>query len=42
MRASSASLFGIELGSYEQYLPDEQTLAQTLRRPARDFTAVSR
>ncbi len=27
MRASSDTLFGIELGTYERYLPDDQTLA---------------
>jgi pimeloyl-ACP methyl ester carboxylesterase len=32
MRASSATLFGIELGTYEQYLPDEQTLAAVAPR----------
>jgi len=26
MRASSETLFGIELGTYERYLPDDQTL----------------
>jgi pimeloyl-ACP methyl ester carboxylesterase len=32
MRASSGTLFGIELGSYEQYLPDDDTLATVAPR----------
>jgi pimeloyl-ACP methyl ester carboxylesterase len=32
MRASSETLFGIELGTYEQYLPDDDTLAAVAPR----------
>ena len=32
MRASSETLFGIELGTYERYLPDDETLAAVAPR----------
>ena len=32
MRASSETLFGIELGTYERYLPDDETLATVAPR----------
>ena len=32
MRASSETLFGIELGTYERYLPDDETLAAVASR----------
>jgi pimeloyl-ACP methyl ester carboxylesterase len=32
VRASSETLFGIELGTYEQYLPDDETLAAVAPR----------
>jgi pimeloyl-ACP methyl ester carboxylesterase len=32
MRASSETMFGIELGTYEQYLPDDETLAAVAPR----------
>ena len=32
MRASSETLFGTELGTYERYLPDDETLAAVAPR----------
>ena len=32
MRASGETLFGIELGTYERYLPDDETLAAAAPR----------